>query len=264
MKIFDVHAHIYPEKIALKAAKSIGDFYFGYPIAGTGCREDCVARMDRAGIEKFAAHSVALTPHNVLSINRFILECHQKYPDRIVPFAAMHPDVPDPEAAVDEIVAAGFRGIKLHPDMQGFAVDSDRALPMMRAIAGKLPLLVHCGDVRYDFDGPKRMLSLHEKVPELQLICAHLGGWMEWDDAARIMPEHNLIVDLSSAIFHWEPSEAADVLRTYGTKNVLFGSDYPMWSPDIEVERFMRIPLTDQERSDILWNNADRLLHLEL
>ena len=37
MKIFDVHAHIYPEKIALKAAKSIGDFYFGYPIAGTGC-----------------------------------------------------------------------------------------------------------------------------------------------------------------------------------------------------------------------------------
>ena len=53
-------------------------------------------------------------------------------------------------------------------------------------------------------------------------------------------------------------------MRTYGTKNVLFGSDYPMWSPDIEVERFMRIPLTDQERSDILWNNADRLLHLEL
>lgn len=262
MRIFDIHAHIYPEKIALKAAKSIGEFYMDYPIAGTGCLDDCIARMDRGGIEKFAAHSVALAPRYVSSINRFIMEAHRQYPDRIVPFAAMHPDIEDPEAAVEEIVAAGFRGIKLHPDMQGFAVDSDRAMPMMRAIAGRLPLLVHCGDTRYDFDGPKRMLSLHEKVPELTLICAHLGGWMEWDDAARIMPSCGLTVDLSSAIFHWPSDEAADVLRCFGTKNVLFGSDYPMWSPDEEVARFMRIPLTRQEREDILWNNTARLLNL--
>ena len=45
-------------------------------------------------------------------------------------------------------------------------------------------------------------------------------------------------------------------------ENMLYGTDYPMWEPTGELERFMRLGLTDREREDILWNNAARIFGL--
>ena len=95
MKIFDVHVHIYPDKIAEKASASVGAFYDGIPMHGSGTLEDCLRQQDEAGFTRFAAHSVALTPHNVGSINRFILSAQAQQPERIVPFAAIHPEMED-------------------------------------------------------------------------------------------------------------------------------------------------------------------------
>lgn len=263
MRIFDIHTHIYPDKIACRASGSIGAFYDGIRMHGDGSLDDCLRQMDEAGVEKFAAHSVALTPHNVERINDFIMDAYARHPDRIVPFAAIHPELENLPGAVDEMVARGFRGIKIHPDMQKFAVDDPRVIPMMEAVAGKLPLLIHCGDYRYDYDGPQRILNLHDRVPDLQMICAHFGGWGEWDRAARLLPGHDgLIVDTSSSLYRWSAQEATKMVHAIGVKNVLFGADYPMWSPKGEIERFMQLDLTDEEREDIFWNNAARLLKL--
>lgn len=263
MKVFDIHVHIYPDKIAEKASESIGVFYDGIRMHGDGSLHDCLRQMDEAGVERFAAHSVALTPHNVERINTFIMDAHRQHPDRIVPFAAIHPELPDLPGAVDEMMQQGFKGIKIHPDMQKFAVDDPCVRPMMEAIAGKLPLLIHCGDYRYDYDGPQRILNLHEQVPDLQVICAHFGGWSEWDKAAKLLPGHEgLIVDTSSSLFRWSAEDATRMIHAIGAKNVLYGTDYPMWNPKEEIERFMQLGLTDEEREDILWNNAVRILKL--
>lgn len=259
MKIFDVHVHIYPDQIALKASKSIGTFYDGMETHGDGSLADCLAAMDEGGVERFAAHSVAIKPHNVESINRFILEAQAKYPERIVPFAALHPDVEDVQALVDDIVAQGFRGIKLHPDIQRFELDGERAAGMMEAIEGRLPLLIHAGDWRYDFDGPMHVLRLHERFPKLELICAHFGGWSEWDAAMELLPGHGLRIDTSSSLYTFPTERATEAIRRFGVENVLYGTDYPMWRPKDELRRFMRLDLTDREREDILWNNAARL-----
>lgn len=263
MNIFDVHVHIYPDKIAEKASESIGVFYGGIRMHGSGTLQDCLRQMDEAEITRFAAHSVALTPHNVEKINQFILDAQAQAPERIVPFAAIHPELEDLPAAVDRMVAQGFRGIKIHPDMQKFAVDDPSVRPMMEAIAGKLPLLIHCGDYRYDYDGPQRVLNLHRELPELQIIAAHFCGWGEWDTAAQLLPGHdNLIVDTSSSLYRWSAEEATRLIHKLGAENVLFGTDYPMWSPKEELERFMQLKLSDAEREDILWNNATRLFNL--
>lgn len=263
MKIFDIHVHIYPDKIAEKAAESIGVFYGGIRMHGDGSLHDCLRQMDAASVERFAAHSVALTPHNVERINSFIMGAHRQYPDRIVPFAAIHPEMENLPDAVDDMVAQGFKGVKIHPDMQKFAVDDPRVRPMMEAVAGKLPLLIHCGDYRYDYDGPQRILNLREQVPNLEMICAHFGGWGEWDRAAKLLPGHDgLIVDTSSSLYRWSAEEATKMIRAIGVENVLYGTDYPMWDPKEEMQRFMQLDLTDAEREDILWNNAVRILKL--
>lgn len=263
MKIYDVHVHIFPEKIAMKAAESIGDFYDGIPMHGNGTVDAALAMLDAAGVTAFAAHSVAMTPHNVERINEFILSAQKRVPNRIVPFAAIHPRVDDVQATVDDIVSQGFKGIKIHPDMQRFAVDDPAVAPMMEAIAGSgLPLLIHSGDYRYDFDGPQRLLNLHRNFPKLKMICAHFGGWGEWDRAVELLPGNGLMIDCSSSLYQWPAERAVEAVRRFGVENVLFGSDYPMWDPAEEVERFMRLKLGDGEREDILWNNAARMFDL--
>ena len=59
------------------------------------------------------------------------------------------------------------------------------------------------------------------------------------------------------------PEEAYDLIHAYGTDRVLWGTDYPMWESDSEMEYFNKIDLTDEERSQILYDNAAKLLNLE-
>ena len=79
---------------------------------------------------------------------------------------------------------------------------------------------------------------------------------MEWDEAARLLPGHGLKVDLSSSLYQWKPEHTAEVIHAFGVENVFYGTDYPMWDPAIELQRFMEVPLTPREREDIFWNNA--------
>lgn len=263
MKVFDIHAHIYPEKIADKAVHSISALYGGFEMKGDGRAKTLIQRMDAAGIDQCAAHSAATTAHQVSSINRFILSEANQFPDRIVPFATLHPDVPDLESAIAEICAGGFSGIKLHPEFQGFKVDEPRAIRMFDLIGDRIPILLHCGDAVRDNSAPERILHLLKEVPRIRLVCAHLGGWQVWERAASVLTGANIWVDTSSALYALSPERAAAIIRGYGTERALFGSDFPMWDPAEELRRFLNLPLTDSERENILWNNHIRLFQGE-
>lgn len=260
MLIIDTHAHIFPEKLAASSVRGIGRFY-GSPCQGDGTLAGLLRGGAAAGIARFVVHSVAVTPGMVRHINEFILAAHAAHPDRIIPFAALHPDAPGLPERVAEIIAGGFLGVKLHPDMQRFRIDEPRALHMLRLLEGRLPVLIHAGDSRYDRSGPARILRLREALPDLTLICAHLGGWSEWERAAALLPgRRKLYVDTSSSLHALEPTRAAEIIRAYGVENVFFGTDYPLWTPEEELEKFRRLPLTDAERELILGNNAERVL----
>ena len=71
-------------------------------------------------------------------------------------------------------------------------------------------------------------------------------------------------MDCSSSLCAFPPETAQRLIRTYGADRVLFGTDYPMWDPSEELARFNAIPLTEEERQQVLWKNADRLFGLGL
>ncbi len=259
MKIFDIHVHIYPDKIAPKAVQAISNFYNDNPMYGDGRVSTVLKRMDETGIEQCVIHSPATTPHQVASINKFIKSVADAQPDRIIPFATLHPDMENIEQAVQDILEQGFQGIKLHPEFQEFNVDEPRAIRMFDIIGDKVPVLLHCGDSRRDNSAPQRIHRLMHEVPQLRLVCAHLGGWQVWEQAAEVLTGENIWVDTSSALYALSPETAARIIRGYGTDRALFGSDYPMWDPKEELQRFLNLPLNDSERENILWNNHIRL-----
>ena len=135
---------------------------------------------------------------------------------------------------------------------------------MIGAVAGRLPLLIHTGDYRYDNSGPERMNRVLDLFPNLVAVCAHLGGYSEWERAAAspLPGRKNVYVDTSSSLYALSPARAAEIIRSYGVEHVLVGTDYPMWEPSEELDRFFRLPLTEEEQELILHKNAERLLWL--
>ena len=258
--IIDTHCHVYPDKIAQKAAAATGHFY-GMPPMMDGTVETLQRISRQVGISHNVINSVATTYHQVESINNFIAECVKLYPDRLIGFGALHPDYEDIAGEAERIVSLGLKGIKLHPDFQQFQIDDEKVFPIYEAaVKHSFPVLFHAGDYRYDFSGPKRLRRAADMFPEMKIIGAHFAGWSQWDEAQELFTNGRIYVDLSSSLYDMTPERAAELIHSFGADKVMFGTDYPMWTAKEELQRFYKIPLTDEERELILYKNALALL----
>ena len=98
----------------------------------------------------------------------------------------------------------------------------------------------------------------------MTVIGAHFAGWSVWQDATeKLAGTPNLYVDLSSSLYALSPQEANRLIHAYGVDKVLWGTDYPMWESESEMELFNKIGLTKDEEKMILYENAANLLKIE-
>ncbi|MBQ2823467.1 MAG: amidohydrolase [Oscillospiraceae bacterium] len=259
--IIDSHAHIFPDKIAEKAVEGIGSFY-DLKMRFDGKISTLIDIGAKAGVEKFVVQSVATTPAQVESINNFIAKSVETYPDKLIGFAAIHPDYEDICGELDRACEMGLKGVKIHPDFQHFRIDDDKAMKIYEHIEGKMPLLVHTGDYRYEWSKPERMARVLDAFPKLQVIGAHFGGWSEWDKVEEAYAGREIWVDTSSALYELSAETAMKLIRFFGVDHVLFGTDYPMWSAVEELEMLGKLPLSEEEREMILHGNIEKLLGL--
>ena len=264
MKIIDAHCHIYPDKIAEKAAASTGRFY-DIPMALDGKVSTLLAEGERASISHFIVQSVATTPAQVASINRFIAGVVAESGGTMTGLGTLHPDSDDIQGDVEHLLELGLKGVKLHPDIQGFKLDDYRCLKIYELCEGRLPLLIHTGDHRYDFSNPNRLKPILDTYTDLVVIGAHFGGWSIWERAAEQLHQYkNLYVDTSSSLYAISPDVGRGLVRSYGADRVLFGTDYPMWWPADELDRFYAMGLTKEENEAILWRNAADLFSISI
>ncbi len=261
--IIDCHCHIYPEKIVAKAVESIGKFY-DIPMRNDGRLQTLISESEKNGITHNIIFSVATKPAQVRSINKFIASSVAANPKRFIGLGTLHPDSEDVESEVEEIISLGLKGVKLHPDIQGIALDDSRCDKIYKAIEGRLPLLIHAGDKRYDFSNPNRIKPILEKYPRLTVIAAHLGGYSIWEEASRSLTHYpNLFVDSSSSLAMLSSEKAKEIIRAYGVSRVLFATDFPMWPISEEMERFNALGLTKEEKEQIFYKNAIKVFDLK-
>ncbi|HHT96017.1 MAG TPA: amidohydrolase family protein [Clostridia bacterium] len=261
-KIADSHTHIYPDKIAMKASKSIGDFY-GIPMFYNGTVKELLENGSRINIKKYLVCSVSTTSQQVISINDFIIsQCLEH--EEFVGLAAMHQDFNNVEKELERVAEQGLKGIKMHHDFQKVYSDDERFFrTYKKAEEAGMVCLLHAGDDRYDYTRPKRIISVMEKFPNLKCIAAHFGGYKCWEEAYKTYKgTDNLYFDTSSSLYSLKPDEARDIIREFGSDRFLFGTDYPMWDAKTELERFLSLNLTERENSSILYDNFINLFNL--
>ncbi|MDD2647948.1 MAG: amidohydrolase family protein [Eubacteriales bacterium] len=257
--IYDVHAHIFPDKIAKRASEMIGGFY-SLEMAAEGTVSELLKLGGKAGINKYMVHSVAVVPKNAVHINDFVASTVNSNPKLFTGFLTLHPDMENMEAELERAMGLGLKGVKIHPDMQKFALDDKGADKLFAICEGVCPVLIHTGDPRYSYSNPEQMARVLKNHPRLTAICAHLGGWGEWTDAARVLADKNVYVDTSSSLYAITKEEARAAIDAYGYERVLFGTDYPMWDATQELERFHALGLSDKAEEMILGKNLLALL----
>lgn len=268
-KIIDSHCHIFPDKIAQKATDSIDNFY------GIGESEDIevcgfvgnaktlLTQCDAVGVDRCLVTSVATTPHHAQSINAFIAREVELFHDRFIGFGSLHPESETLEEDAVHLIELGLKGVKLHPDIQNFKVDNPKVIKIFEICnEKKLPVLVHTGDSRYDNSNPNRVKKILEMFPDLTVIGAHFGGWSLWDEAPRELSKYkNLYVDTCSSFYALSREKAREIIDLYGTDRVLFGTDFPLWKQEDELEFLFGLGLSEKELKDILHNNILKIVN---
>ncbi len=262
MKIIDFHTHIYPEKISQKAVKSVGDFY-NLEMYGDGTAAALLRQGEPYGVSGYVVHSVAVDGAHVETINNYIAsecELHKEF----YGFGSMHAEYPDKIKELERIRTLGLKGLKIHPDTQYYNLDDPRMDEVYDFLsAHDLPLLIHCGDYRYDYSHPRRLVNLLDRFPRLTVIGAHFGGWSLWDLALEYLKDKNCYLDTSSSIAMLGTVRAKELIRIYGAERLVFGTDFPMWGLSQELAYFDKMQLNDRELELIFHKNAERILHLE-
>jgi predicted TIM-barrel fold metal-dependent hydrolase len=203
-----------------------------------------------------------------------VVEFAQANPDIAIPFASINPNrgaegVREARRLVD---AGVVRGLKLHPPIQEFSPDDRVAYPLYEVFAAaKLPVLFHTGHsgigtgmpggggIRLKFGNPMPIDDVAVDFPDMPIVLAHPS--FPWQDEAISICLHKpqVYIDLSG----WSPKYFSPNLIQYANTllkhKVLFGSDYPLLTPDRWMADFEKIAIRDEVRPLIMKENARRL-----
>ena len=261
MKLIDIHTHIYPPAIARKAAASIREFYELGTDEMDGTADTLLEKGNAVGIDRFVILPVSMRPERTRNINDFIISQVALQP-RFLGFGTIHAGMENLTGEVEYIMEKGLLGLKMHPDSQVFAIDDERLFPAYEMLQGKLPVMLHMGDKRYDYSHPARLRRVLDNFPNLQVIAAHFGGYNMYETAYELLHDKDCIFDVSSSMMFMEPGIAEKYINIYGAERMAFGTDYPLWDPVVETRRFLQLDLTDEQFEQIGHKTVERILNL--
>jgi hypothetical protein len=271
----DTHVHIEPDPTG-NAAEEAARKYFG----NTGVS---YSRKDLA--DYYRSRKIGCV---VFSVDERLTGRPQVPNDEVAAFAAENSDIVMAFASVDPmrgaeavtearrlIAAGGIRGFKLHPPLQQFHANDKAAYPFYEVVAeAKLPVIFHTGHsgigtgmpggggVRLKYGNPMDIDDVAVDFPDMPIIMAHPS--FPWQDEAISVCLHKpqVYIDLSG----WSPKYFSPILIQYANtllkKKMLFGSDYPLITPDRWMTDFAAIAIRDEVRPLILKENAAKLFSL--
>lgn len=281
--IIDFHTHTFPQKIAASTLEKLSAASHTRPFTD-GTQAGLEQSMKQAGVNLSVVLPVATAPRQVEHVNDASAAINQHTQETgVLSFGCMHPDFEGWREELARMKEIGLKGVKLHPVYQGVDLDDPRYLRILER-AGELGLIVvtHAG-LDVGFPGvvrcsPKMARRAVEQVGPVTLVLAHMGGWRSWDQVLEELPGTGVYIDTSFSTGKMCPLDDGyyreedlpmldgpgfmELVRAFGAKRVLFGSDNPWSSQKETLEWIQAQPLAEEEKKAILGGNAQKLLSL--
>jgi uncharacterized protein len=277
----DVHAHAEVSAAGhtslsadLEAAK--GEYFKAQGPPPTIPEMAAYYRERRIAAVVFTVDAEAATGHPPIPNEEVAASCAE-HADILIPFASVDPwrGRAAARAARRLVEEHGVRGFKFHPSLQGFAPNDRMAYPIYEVVEQLgVPALFHTGQtgigagarggggIRLKYSNPMWLDDVAVDFPDLPIILAHPS--FPWQDEALAVATHkpNVYIDLSGWSPKYFPPQLVRYANTLLKDKVLFGSDFPVITPDRWLADFAKLDIKPEVRPLILKENAARLLKL--
>ncbi len=270
----DTHVHIESE-VENNAADEAAKKYFGDTGVPRGRKELAeYYRSRKLGCIVFSVDE-RLTGRPQVS-NDIVLDFAEENSDVVMGFVSVDP-TRGAEAVTEakRLIKRGARGFKLHCPLMQFHANDKIAYPFYQVLNdAQKPVIFHTGHsgigtgmragggVRLKYGHPMDIDDVAVDFPDMPIIMAHPS--FPWQDEAISVCLHKrqVYIDLSG----WSPKYFSPILIQYANtllkKKMLFGSDFPLITPDRWLADFEKISIKDEVRPLILKENAIQLFGL--
>lgn len=279
--IIDFHTHTFPDHIASAALAKLQRASHSAAFTD-GTTAGLSRSMQLGGVDMSVVLPVATNPAKVPSVNDSSIRLNGQH--GMIHFGCMHPLYENWHDELGRIARAGLKGIKIHPFYQDVNIDDPRFLRILER-AGELGLIVvmHAGcDI--GFPGvvrcsPQMTLNAIRQVGDVPLVLAHMGGWRNWDEVCALLCDTSVRLDTAFSLGQIPPLEEGYyteeelqlltdeafclMVRLFGSERILFATDSPWMDQAASAAHIRALPLTDEEKQNILGRNAQRLLRLQ-
>ena len=259
--ILDEHMQAYFKSQPPPTNEEVGDYYRARNMAAVIFPVDSEAEMGHWRVP-----------------NEEVAELCSNYNDVLIPFASIDPHkgkmgLREARKLIEDY---GVRGFKFHPTSQGFYPNDRKAYPLYEMIqAAGLPALFHTGQtgvgagapggmgLRLKYSNPMHLDDVAADFPDLTIVMAHPS--FPWQEEALAVATHKpkVYIDLSG----WSPKYFPPILVQYANsilkERMLFGSDYPVITPDRWIADFEKLPIKPEVRPLIMKQNAIKMLGLD-
>ena len=228
-----------------------------------------LAAMDAAGVERTLI-CAWYGPDGPLISNDEVAAVVAKAPDRLVGVASA--DLRRPVEAVRELRRAvgelGFVGLRIVPWLWELPPHHRLYYPLMATCVDLgIPFCTqvgHTGPLRTSETG--RPIPYLDDValefPELTIVAGHIGYPWTAEMISLATKYPNVYIDTSAYTVRRYPPELVGYLRGHGRRKVLFGTNYPMITPEKALAGLDELGLDDETRELFLAGNARRVFAL--
>jgi predicted TIM-barrel fold metal-dependent hydrolase len=224
----------------------------------------------------FTVDATTATGHAAISSEEIAQEA-QAFADVLIPFGSVDPH--DGKGALDKarhlVQDCGVRGFKFHPSLQAFRPNASEYYSLYEVLEDlAVPVIFHTGQtgiganlpggrgIKLALSDPLLLDEVAADFPGLSMVLAHAG--MPWYENALAMATHksNVFIDLSGWSPKYLPAPLVRAVGSYMSHKVLFGSDFPVLTPERWLRDFEGLEIPDEARTRILKDNARGVLGL--
>ncbi len=271
-RIIDFHTHAFPDALAPRALAVLAAnaAACGYVPHTDGTLAGLAASMNAAGIDRSVICNIATNAHQMSKVNDFAMATLAN--PRFIPLGSLHPDATEAELTVevDRLLAAGIKGIKIHPDYVGYELTHPAFAPILALCEARgLFVITHAGFDPVSPDKvhvtPDMILSVLTAYPRLRFIAAHTGGFDREEEVLEKLCGTRVYLDTSLSAIRAARDPAwgercAAIIRAHRPDRLLFATDSPWSTPVEELAHLRSIGLSADTEAAILHGNAEALL----